>query len=116
MQLRNWISMAREHWEEYLPEKFAALKEAGTLEQTLQQAAEQTYREIDELENSGFRPHEAEEIVFPKYLLLPPEPETEEPFESRPGLSLMMEIAELQNHATKAMNDPDYEIPDPPEN
>jgi hypothetical protein len=73
MNLKNWISQGRAHWKEHLPTRYRQLQEAGTLERSLKAAAEQTYLEVSELEDSGFQPDEAWQMVREKYLLLPPE-------------------------------------------
>jgi hypothetical protein len=73
MNLQNWINLGRAHWKEHLPNRYRELKAAGTLEKALTDAAEQTYREVDQLEQSGFQPDEAWQMVRETYLLLPPE-------------------------------------------
>lgn len=68
---------ALKHWEEYLPMRVSRLKEAGTLTATLLEAERLTSQEMDELENAGYEPNEAREVVYPKYLFPPEEPETQ---------------------------------------
>ena len=67
-------SRAMEHWAEFLPEKTADLKEAGTLEMRARQAAERAVAEIQALVRNGVPEDEAEEMVLPEYILLRPEP------------------------------------------
>ncbi len=81
MNLQNWIDLARSHWKEHLPKRFKAEREAGTLNEALKSAAELTYSEISQLEEAGFHPDEAWQMVRENYLLLPAEPETEERLE-----------------------------------
>ncbi|MCA0188943.1 MAG: hypothetical protein LCH90_23670 [Proteobacteria bacterium] len=67
-------SQAMRHWAEYLPEKTADLKEAGTFEFRARQAAERAVKEIQDLVRRGMSEDEAEEMVLPEYILLKPEP------------------------------------------
>ena len=69
----NWQKMAQEHWEEFLPKMYHEYQQAGILKYQLAIAAEMTFREMDALELSGMRPHEAWEMVREKHLLLLPE-------------------------------------------
>lgn len=113
MNLQNWISQARAHWEEFLPEKFASLQEAGTLQRALKEAAEQTHREMTALEEQGFRNHEAWEMVREKYLFLPAETDEDEyDFSDRPIMQLMQDVARLRHHTNMVIANPDYEVPD----
>ena len=73
MNLQNWIEMGRKHWKEHLPTRYRELKQAGTLDQALNDAAEQTYREVSALEENGFSPDEAWQMTRETYLLPPAE-------------------------------------------
>lgn len=73
MNLQNWKDQARSHWQAFLPDKTARLTKAGTLEAALDEAVEQTFAEVSQLEDSGTAPDEAWQMVREKYLLLPPE-------------------------------------------
>lgn len=64
---------AMQHWERWLPQKTADLKEAGTFEMRANQAAERAQAEIGQLVQAGMRQDEAEEMVLPEYILLQPE-------------------------------------------
>lgn len=66
--------LAERHWAEFLPEKTADLKEAGTLEMRAKQAAERAIAEMQALVRSGVPEYEAEELVLSEYILLRPEP------------------------------------------
>lgn len=76
-------SQARKHWAEWLPERTKELKEAGIFLTETLKAAEAAHRELRNLMNQGYQFHEAEEVVLPKYILLPPEedPDDEEAIE-----------------------------------
>lgn len=65
--------LARKHWTKYLPEKTAALKEAGLFETAIKEAADQAKEEAMSLVNQGMKPDSAKEIVIKNYILLPPE-------------------------------------------
>ncbi len=70
----NYLSeMARTHWARFLPKMYARMQEEGTLEQELTKAGETALQELLDLEERGLRRNEANEIVLPKYILLPPE-------------------------------------------
>ena len=66
--------LAERHWAEFLPEKAADLKKAGTFEMRAKQAAERAVAEIQALVRNGVPEDEAEEMVLPEYILLRPEP------------------------------------------
>ncbi len=85
MNLQNWVNQAREHWKEFQPKRYAALKRAGKLEAALQDAAERTYRETKDLEDCGVTTQDAWEMVRERYLF-PPE-EGKKPAQDSPGWS-----------------------------
>lgn len=98
MNLNNWVELARAHWKEFLPAKYAALKKAGALEAALREAAEQTYQATSALEAAGHQPHEAWAMAREDHLLLKPETTAaEEMFEERPLLKLQIEMQRLNN-------------------
>lgn len=72
-QLQNWVNQARLHWQEHLPSLYAQLQKSGKLETALQQAAQQTAREMDDLEQQGMTEHEAWEMTRESYLFPPEE-------------------------------------------
>jgi len=92
MNQQNWINQARDHWKEFQPTKYKALKKQGTLDLALKEAAERTYRETSELEDAGFQPDEAFQMVREEYLF-PPD-ENAEQTQNR-GTNLMHEAMEL---------------------
>lgn len=98
MQYAHWIHQARQHWREFQPRKFKALKDAGTLDKALEQAAEQTANEIDQLKAQGFAQHEAWEMVREKYLFPPEEkPENEEPTASADGYRTQQAVNRMRS-------------------
>lgn len=68
MALQNWITQAREHWKEFQPTRYRSLKAACKLDAALKEAAEQTFRELTQLEDTGFNHQEAWQIVRERYL------------------------------------------------
>lgn len=95
MNLSNWISLARQSWEENNPTLFNELRLSGKLADALQEAAYRTYTEMRELEDAGFNHQEAWEMTREKYLLLPAE-ETHDDVENR-GAILFKELIALQS-------------------
>ena len=93
MNLKNWISLARESWRENNPSLFKELNRSGKLGEALKRAAEQTHEEMSALEAAGYSNQEAWEMTREKYLLLPPEKTSDEP--SRAG-ALFNEATNLQ--------------------
>lgn len=73
MSIEVLATRAMRHWTEFLPQKTADLKEAGTFEFRARQAAERATKEIQLLMQHGLSENEAEEMVLPEYILLPPE-------------------------------------------
>lgn len=70
---QNWIRQARAHWKENLPKLYHQLEASGKLEAALKEAAELTYRELVALEEAGYDPQDAWEMVRESYLF-PPDP------------------------------------------
>ena len=86
MNHAHWIALAREHWKEHLPAMFARLEKAGTLEQSLQEAADATAAEMRQWVEMGATQTEAWEAVRQNHLLLAPEEdELAEPLEDAEG-------------------------------
>lgn len=71
------------HWKEWLPNRYRELVEANQLLTAAEAAAKGAAQEIRELMDAGARLDEAEEVVLPKWILLPPE-ETDEEAEAEP--------------------------------
>lgn len=69
----NWISQARQHWQENLPKMFARLKSEGSLQQALTNAADATARDLQNLMGQGFNHQEAWEQVRELHLFPPEE-------------------------------------------
>lgn len=72
--LRPLAAQAISHWKSHLPEMYARLKAAGTLEATALQAVRQTMDEKVNLMNQGIPEDAAWEMVREQYLFRPEEP------------------------------------------
>lgn len=70
---QQYAMMARKHWQMWLPEKVAALKAVGTLEQALQTAGKLAFNRVVELMEQGYQQHEAEEVALAEFVMLQPE-------------------------------------------
>lgn len=99
MNLNNWISQAREHWKEHQPSRVKALRQQGKLGDALRSAAEQTHREMTELEAQGMTEHESWEMTRERYLFPPAETTQDDPPAS--------EAARLFGEAQALMSDLD---------
>lgn len=71
-------SKAAAHWMEYLPQKWAQLLAEDRVDAELNLAARAAEKEIRRLMANGARLDEAEEIVLPSLILLPPEDQEED--------------------------------------
>lgn len=98
MNLQNWKDQAKAHWKEFQPKRFKALQQAGKLDEALDQAANQTYLEVSQLEESGFQPSEAFQMVMESYLFPPMEGQPE-----KPATSLTHEMAKAMASGQRSM-------------
>jgi hypothetical protein len=72
MSVQEFKALARKHWEEWLPEKWAALKAEGKLNEALQGAALLAQDQYEHwLPQIG--PEGAREIALHQFILLAPE-------------------------------------------
>ena len=94
--MEHLISQARKHWTKHLPKKVAELQRQGRLESTLQVAAQQASDRIQELQQSGYRPYEAEEVARSEFLILNPEPPADDDEEAE-------ELREMEREYRKMM-------------
>ena len=67
--------LAIDHWSEWRPKFVKDLIKHNRLQTVALAAATKASEEIRELMEQGYQNHEAEEVVMPKYILRPPEPE-----------------------------------------
>ena len=73
MSVLELKALARQHWEEWLPEKVKELQAEGTLNEELHSVAVLAQAEIEHLMKRGYSDHEAREVALPMFILLPPE-------------------------------------------
>jgi hypothetical protein len=66
------VAQADSQWHEHNPRYYKSLKASGQLQARLEQAAETTILEMDQLEDKGLAPDQAREIAM-QNILLPPE-------------------------------------------
>ena len=77
-------TLARKHWEDWLPERVAELRAEGKLDEALHGAARAAQKQIDHLmRDRHYQEHEAREVALRQHILLPPEPDALEPPEQR---------------------------------
>ncbi len=70
-------SLAKRHWEKFLPDLVKELKAEGTYEQELDRAAQQASEELVRMVQRGAQLEAAKEVVLLEYIFLPPETEEE---------------------------------------
>jgi hypothetical protein len=93
MQYQNWINQAKAHWREFQPKRYKALKAAGSLDEALSEAAEQTAQEMEDLQSQGFDREQAWEMVRNEYLFPPEEtPENDEETASADGYRAQLAV------------------------
>jgi hypothetical protein len=69
----QYTTKALNHWKKRLPNMVKEMREDGTLNEQAQKASMEASRQVAELMAKGYQQHEAEEIVLPELILLPPE-------------------------------------------
>lgn len=69
----QYTRMALDHWEQWLPEMTQELRDLGMLNYEAQMASKRAAERVAQLMMQGLQKHEAEEIVLPETILLPPE-------------------------------------------
>lgn len=91
-RLRPLAVLAIEHWKEHLPNKYAALKKAGTLNNEALKAAELTLDEQAKLIEQGIPAEAAWEMVRETYLFQPEEEGASEEAPDSDGYRLNVEL------------------------
>jgi hypothetical protein len=82
----QYSRMALDHWNQWRPKAVAEMRKAGTLDREVQAASKEAARQVAALMAAGAQIHEAEEMVLPQVILLPPEPDESDP-ETDPAVS-----------------------------
>ena len=75
----QYSRMALDHWSQWRPKAVAEMRKAGTLDREVQTASKEAARQVAALMAAGAQIHEAEEMVLPQVILLPPEPDEPDP-------------------------------------
>ena len=91
-RLRPLAIQAIEHWKEHLPNKYRALKKAGTLNSEALKAAEMTLEEQASLIAQGFPAEAAWEMVREQYLFQPEEEGASEEAPASSGYLLNLKL------------------------
>lgn len=78
MSINSLAAKARRHWATWRPKDTARLKSLGIFLRETKKAAVRANSEILSLMRQGYRQDEAEELVLPCHILLPPEPPDED--------------------------------------
>lgn len=69
----QYVGTALKHWKQWRPKMYRELQKAGTLNEEAQRASKEAAAQVASLMAAGFQLHEAEEVVLPELILLPPE-------------------------------------------
>lgn len=99
MDRSTLAAKAREHWEEWLPNKAAELKLHGEWAEASETAAQQALDLIAQLVMQGYRDYEAEEVALKQYVLLTPEPPPEDDWQEA-------ELAQMEAEYQDKMQEP----------
>jgi len=75
-EFEDYVLMAMDHWRKFLPKMWAELKAEGREIEAMHKAARLAHDKVSLLIRQGLREDEAEEIVLPELILLPPEIKT----------------------------------------
>lgn len=105
MNLNNWAQQAKAHWKEHQPSRYKTLKKQGALDLAAKKAAEQTFQEVSDLEEAGYPPEDAFQMVRERYLFPPEQSQQEEP-ESQ-GASLFREALDLHRQVMDQGEEPE---------
>lgn len=93
MQHAQWIALANEHWKERQPTRYKRLTQAGTLGQSLKEAAAQTAADLEALKGQ-VDPLAAWEMVRERYLFPPEEPGASPEESPSQGLAAMRDVTQ----------------------
>ncbi|MEA5098144.1 MAG: hypothetical protein VB032_06390 [Burkholderiaceae bacterium] len=91
-RLRSLAAQAIQHWKEFQPTRYKALKKAGTLNAEALNAAEMTLNEQAELIENGFPPEIAWEMVRERYVFQPEEEGASEEAPASEGYLLNLKL------------------------
>ncbi|WP_020423940.1 hypothetical protein [Cupriavidus sp. WS] len=69
----QYTGLALRHWKEWRPKMYKEMQKDGTLNEAAQTASKEAAAQVASLMEAGYQKHEAEEVVLPELILLPPE-------------------------------------------
>ncbi|MBP0629985.1 hypothetical protein [Cupriavidus sp. AcVe19-1a] len=69
----QYTGMALRHWKQWRPKAYREMERDGTLQEFAQSLSKQAAEQVATLMAAGMQKHEAEEMVLPELILLPPE-------------------------------------------
>ncbi|QDX22481.1 hypothetical protein FP568_15275 [Pandoraea pnomenusa] len=69
----QYVGLALKHWKEWRPKAYRQMQKDGTLNELAQTASKEAAKQVASLMEAGYQKHEAEEVVLPELILLPPE-------------------------------------------
>lgn len=69
----QYVGLALDHWRKWRPKEFRQMQKDGTLNERAQTASKEAAKQVASLMEAGYQQHEAEEVVLPELILLPPE-------------------------------------------
>lgn len=69
----QYTGLALDHWKKWRPKMVKEMRADGTLNEAVQRASKEAARQVASLMEAGYQQHEAEEVVLPELILLPPE-------------------------------------------
>jgi len=86
------VEMGREHWKEYLPQKYQDLEANGGLDQELSAAAEMTLQAMQDDREAGYSQYDAWEANREHHLILRAEDDQEEEEIDCPAYDTLVEM------------------------
>ncbi|MEM5276700.1 hypothetical protein VSR17_16870 [Cupriavidus taiwanensis] len=69
----QYTGLALRHWKQWRPKAYREMERDGTLQEFAQSLSKQAAAQVATLMAAGMQKHEAEEMVLPELILLPPE-------------------------------------------
>lgn len=73
MSIEELQAKAKKHWTKWCPHMVKDMKEQNLFDKLTLGAAKRAQFQIDQLMKAGYQLHEAEEVVLPDEILVPPE-------------------------------------------
>lgn len=90
-ELSRWATLAKAHWKEFQPTRYAMLVEDGTLDEEANAAARLTYEALKDEMQTGLDQESAWERVRELYLFPPAEETEDEPMPENLAYQVIVE-------------------------